>query len=197
VSIGYFLGIIALMFIIELPDKTFVATIVMASRARALPVLVGASSALVLHMFLAVEAGRLLTLLPVTAKNIVVAAFFLGGGAYLLFVKEKAEEEKGEEKGLAERRGTLWKEFATAFGVIFIGEFGDLTQIQAANLSAKTHEPLMVFLASSIALIAISFVGVYGGKALVKRVKLQNIRYGGGVIFSVLGIYSVISLIAA
>lgn len=194
-SIGYFLGIIALMFIIELPDKTFVATIVMASKARALPVLVGASSALVIHMGIAVEAGRLLTLFPVTVKNLVIAAFFLGGGAYLLLVKEKDEIEEGEREGAIETAGSWWKEFATAFAVIFIGEFGDLTQIQAANLSAKTHEPMLVFLASSIALILISFVGVFGGKILVKRIPLQKIRYAGGVIFTVLGIYTVIKLI--
>ena len=37
------------------------------------------------------------------------------------------------------------KPIATAFVVIFVGEFGDLTQIQAANFSAKTHQPLEVF----------------------------------------------------
>ena len=194
-SISYFLGIIALMFIIELPDKTFVATIVMASKARPIPVLIGASSALVIHMAVACAAGQVFNLLPSTLKNIIIALFFLGGAAYLLFIPEKAEEEKGERQGSIEKAGSWWKEFAVAFGVIFIGEFGDLTQIQAVNITAKTHLPFQVFFASSIGLILVSILGVYGGQVLVRRFSLQKIRYAGGAIFAALGTYTVIRLI--
>ena len=55
-SIGYFLFIVGLFFIIELPDKSFIATIVMATKARPMPVLIGASSALVIHMAIACAA---------------------------------------------------------------------------------------------------------------------------------------------
>jgi putative Ca2+/H+ antiporter (TMEM165/GDT1 family) len=194
-NVGVFLGIIALMFVIELPDKTFVATIIMAARSRPSSVLLGGSTALVTQMFLAVEAGRLLTLFPVNVKNLIVALFFLGGAAYLLFVPEKKEEERGEREGDRGRSGSRWKEISTAFTVIFIGEMGDLTQIQAANLSAKTHQPLEVFLASSIALVAVTFVGVYGGQILVRKVPLSKIRLGGGLIFAGLGIYTLVRLV--
>ena len=194
-NLGVFLGIIALMFIIELPDKTFVATIIMAARSRPSSVLIGGSTALVTQMFLAVEAGRLLTLFPVNIKNLIVAIFFLGGAAYLLFVPEKKEEERGEREGERGRRGSRWKEISTAFTVIFIGEMGDLTQIQAANLSAKTHQPLEVFLASSIALVAVSFVGVFGGQMLVRKVPLSKIRLCGGLIFAGLGVYTLVRLV--
>src|SRR5471032_3329833 len=106
---GVFLGIIALMFVIELPDKTFVATIIMAARSRPTSVLIGGSTALVTQMFLAVEAGRLLTLFPVNVKNLIVALFFLGGAAYLLFVPEKKEEQKGEKEGGQLRTGSRWR----------------------------------------------------------------------------------------
>ncbi len=194
-NVGVFLGIIALMFVIELPDKTFVATIIMAARSRSSSVLIGGSTALVTQMFLAVEAGRLLTLFPVNVKNLVVALFFLGGAAYLLFVPEKKEEERGEREGERGRSGSRWKEISTAFTVIFIGEMGDLTQIQAANLSAKTHQPLEVFLASSIAMVAVTFVGVFGGQILVRKVPLSKIRLGGGLIFAGLGIYTLVRLV--
>jgi Ca2+/H+ antiporter, TMEM165/GDT1 family len=194
-NVGVFLGIIALMFVIELPDKTFVATIIMAAKSRPTSVLIGGCSALVTQMLLAVEVGRLLTLFPVNVKNLIVALFFLGGAAYLLFVPEKKQEEKGELEGERVFAASRWKEISTAYAVIFIGEMGDLTQIQAANLSAKTHEPLEVFLASSIALIAVSFLGVFGGKVLVRRVSLSKIRFCGGLIFAVLGIYTLVKLI--
>jgi putative Ca2+/H+ antiporter (TMEM165/GDT1 family) len=79
--------------------------------------------------------------------------------------------------------------------VIFLAEFGDLTQIQSANLTIKTHQPLEVFLAGSLALISISFLGAYGGKYLQRYVPLRWIRYGGGLIFLGLGIYTIVNVV--
>ena len=194
-SVGSFLGIIALMFVLELPDKTMIATIVMGTRARPLPVAIGSAVGFVVHMAIAVVAGTFLAKLPHTPKEIVVGLLFLGGAYYLLFHSEEEEMEKGEKEGEEERRGTWLREAVTAFTVIFIGEFGDLTQIQAANLSAKTGQPLEVFLASSIALIAISFVGGYGGRLLLRVVPLKAIRITGGGLFAGLGLWTLYGLV--
>jgi putative Ca2+/H+ antiporter (TMEM165/GDT1 family) len=194
-TVGAFLGIVALMFVLELPDKTFVATVIMSTRARPSMVVLGASIALTIQMGLAVGAGSLLTLFPVHWKDLIVGVLFLAGAAYLLFVPESVEEEKGRREAALENVATRWKEITTAFVVIFIGEFGDLTQIQAANFEAKLHQPLEVFLASSIALIAVSFLGAYSGRALQRLIPLQRIRLGGGLIYAALGIWTMVSLI--
>jgi putative Ca2+/H+ antiporter (TMEM165/GDT1 family) len=196
-NVGTFLGIVALMFVLELPDKTFLATVIMATKARPLMVVIGASTALTLQMGLAVGAGSLLTLVPVHWKDLIVGLLFLAGAAYLLFVPESAEEEKGRREAAMEKVGTHWKEISTAFVVVFIGEFGDLTQIQAANLEAKLHAPLEVFLASSFALIAVSFLAAYSGRALQKLVSLKRIRLFGGLVFAGLGIWTITSLVVA
>ena len=195
-NVGTFLSIAALMFILELPDKTMIATIVMSTRARPSSIVMGASSAFVVQMGIAVLAGGLLTLLPARPKEFVVALLFLGGAAYLLFVPEKDVEEEGERDAALERAGSRRREITTAFSVIFIGEFGDLTQIQAANFVARTHQPLEVFLASSVALVLISFVGAYGGRMLQRIVPLAKIRLGGGLIFAGLGVYTMVTAIA-
>jgi len=194
VTVGAFLGIFALMFVLELPDNTFVATVIMATKARPALIVMGGATALVLQMGIAVGAGSLLTLFPVHWKDLVVGLLFVGGSAYLLFVPESKEEEKGEREASLEDAGSRWKAVTTAFVVIFIGEFGDLTQIQAANFEAKLHQPLEVFLASSLALIGVSFLGAYGGKALQRVIPLSRIRLGGGLIFAVLGLWTLISL---
>ena len=193
-TVGTFLGVFALMFLLELPDKTMVATIVMSTRARPMSIVIGASAGFVVQMALAVTAGGLLTLLPHRVKDVIVALLFLAGAAYLLFVPEKVVEEEGEREAAAERSGTRLREITTAFTVIFIGEFGDLTQIQAANFSARTHQPVEVFLASSAAMILISFVGAFGGKALQRVVPLAWIRRAGGLVFAALGIYSLVKV---
>jgi len=194
-NIGSFLGIFAVMFVLELPDKTMVATIVMGSRARSWAVALGASAGFVVQMALAVTAGSLLTLLPVHLKEFIVGALFLGGAAYLFFVSEEAEEAEGEREGALERASKVWKEVATAFSVIFIGEFGDLTQIQAANFAAKTHQPFEVFTAGSLALIGVACLGAFGGQALQRVIPLAKIRLGGAFIFLALGLYTFATLI--
>ena len=148
-------------------------------------------------MGIAVGAGSLLTFFPVHWKDLIVGVLFLGGAAYLLFVPESAEEEKGRREAGIENAATRWKEVTTAFIVIFIGEFGDLTQIQAANFEARLRQPLEVFLASSLALIAVSFIGAYSGRALQRRIPLKRVRLGGGLIFAGLGIATITSLIVS
>lgn len=193
--VGTFVGIFALMFVLELPDKTFIATIIMSTRARPAMIVIGASTAFVLQMGLAVGAGSLLTLFPTRWKDLIVGLLFLGGAGYLLLVSQKEEEEKGEREAEPERHSTRWREITTAFAVIFIGEFGDLTQIQAANFEAKLHQPLEVFVASSLAMILISFLGAYGGAALVRVIPLYRIRLAGGLIFAGLGLWTLLSLV--
>ena len=50
----------------------------MSTRARPTMIVLGASIAIVIQMGLAVGAGRLLTLFPVTWKDLIVALLFLG-----------------------------------------------------------------------------------------------------------------------
>ena len=189
---------LALQFLLELPDKTMIAMIYMGTRARPFNVFVGGALAFVLHMGIAVGAGGLLTLLPQTPKEIVIAVLFLVGAFYLLFVSEKEEEEEGQEEAEAEHPGKRWREMATAFGVIFVGEFGDLTQIQAANLTVKyndvTNGALAVFIGSSLALVLIAFMGAFGGKVLVRILPLATIRKIGGVVFLGMGIYTILQI---
>ena len=194
-TVGTFAGIFALMFVLELPDKTFIATVIMSTRARPAMIVIGASVAFILQMGLAVGAGSLLTLIPTRWKDLVVGLLFLAGAAYLLLVSEAHEQAAGEREAAPERRATRWKEISTAFAIIFIGEFGDLTQIQAANFEAKLHQPLEVFLASSIAMVGVSFLGAYGGAALVRVVPLARIRVVGGLIFAGLGLWTLLSLV--
>lgn len=193
-SIGALAGVFALIFVLELPDKTMVATIVMSSRSRPLAVALGASLGFVVQMGIAVTAGGLLTLLPAHVKDVIVGLLFLGGAAYLLLVPEKAEEETGKRRGEVGAGPSWRREIFTAFGVIFLGEFGDLTQIQAANFAAKFHEPVEVFAACSVALICVAFLGAFAGRALQRVIPLARIRLGGGLIFLGLGIYTFVSL---
>src|SRR5664280_859807 len=100
-QLGIVLGVFALIFIAELPDKTMIATLIMGSRSRPLLVWIGATVAFGIHAALAVLAGRLLALLPHAWVEGVTALLFAGGAVYLLLVSEEEEEAEGEEEAEA------------------------------------------------------------------------------------------------
>ena len=64
----------ALIFPAELPDKTFIATLVLSTRFRQWPVWLGVSSAFAVQVVIAVTAGGLLALLPTTPVQLVQLA---------------------------------------------------------------------------------------------------------------------------
>ncbi len=188
----------ALVLPAELPDKTFIATIVMSSRQRPLPVWIGTAAGLVLQAAIAVAAGRLLALLPHRTVEGIVAGLFLLGGAYLLLIPQKKEEEGAKAIGIKEeaRMGKppvrSLKVALTAFSVVALAEFGDLTQVIVANFTARTKDPLSVFVGAAVAFIVISGVGVLAGRTLVRYVPLSLIRRLSGLLLCGLGVYSIL-----
>jgi putative Ca2+/H+ antiporter (TMEM165/GDT1 family) len=179
-----------LIFVAELPDKTMIATIVMSSRYRPLPVWIGAALAMVVNSAVAVLAGRLLELLPHRWVEAVVAVLFAGGSLYLLVVKESAETDEGEADA-DQVRSSRRVAFAT-FTVIVVAELGDLTQILTANLVARYHNPLSVFVGSATALVTVMGVGVIGGRVLLRVLPLATIRKVAGVILAGFAIFTAV-----
>ena len=179
-----------LIFVAELPDKTMIATIVLASKHRPLPVWIGAAAAMVFNSALAVGAGRLLELLPHRAVEGVVAALFAAGSLYLLLTREAAAEQRGE--GEASRESSNRAVALTAFGVIIVAELGDLTQILTANLAAHYHQPWSVFVGAAAALIAVVGIGVIGGRALLRVLPLAVIRKIAGALLAGFAVYAAV-----
>jgi putative Ca2+/H+ antiporter (TMEM165/GDT1 family) len=140
-----------------------------------------------------VAVGRLLQLLPHRWVEAVTAVLFAAGALYLLLVPEGEVEEEGEEEADAARKGL--KTAALAFVVIFVGEFGDLTQILTANLAAKYHQPLAVFVGAFAGLASVAALGAFGGKALLRVLPLAVIRKVGGVMLAGFAVYSLVTLV--
>lgn len=206
------LGIEAITFALvvpaELPDKTFISGVVLSSRYSALPVWIGAASGLIVQAGIAVVAGRLLSLLPHHIVEGVVAALFFAGALYLLLVKEKTAIGEGEaiatrqERALDKAdvqavalgaRSSQFRVVLTTFVIIAIAEFGDLTQILIANLSARYRDPLSVFIGASVAFIVVSGVGVALGRTITRVLPLALIRKISGLALLALGILSVVN----
>lgn len=189
------LEIIAVVFgvilVAELPDKTMIATVVLSSRQRPLAVWIGSAGALVAQAALAVVAGGFLALLPHRVVEVVVAVLFAAGGVYLLVTKEEGAEEKGEAE--ASRSPGARRVVLTTFGIIFVGEFGDLTQILTANLAAHYKDPWSVFVGAALGLAAAAGLAVTFGRGLSRYVPLSVIRRVAGVLLLGLAVYTAVS----
>ena len=192
-QLGLILGVFALIFVAELPDKTMIATLIMGSRYRPVLVWIGATAAFAIHAGIAVLAGGLLALLPHRWVEAVTALLFAGGAAYLLLVPEKEQEEEGAAE--VDEAPAGLRPVGTAFVVIFVGEFGDLTQILTANLAAKYHQPLPVFIGAFAALATVAALGAFGGRALLRVLPLKVIRKAGGLLLAGFAVYTLVTLI--
>jgi len=187
--------VFALVAAAELPDKTMIATVVMGSRSRPVLVWLGAAGAFLIHAALAVAAGRAIQLLPREALDIVVTSLFFAGAMLLLVVPERRAEGRGEKEAGALAPGPTkpWRVVSTAFGVVLVGELGDLTQLLILNLEGRYHEPWAVFVGAYGGLLAASAAGAFGGRALLRVLPLTWIRRAGGLAllgFAAYGIYA-------
>jgi putative Ca2+/H+ antiporter (TMEM165/GDT1 family) len=178
----------ATVFLAELPDKTMVATIVLSARFhRPLAVWAGAASALTLQMVIAVAAGQLLRLLPDRPVRFAVAAMFAIGAVVLWRSQSAADGAADSAEAVAEdaKRLSFRRIAVTVFGIVFVAEWGDLTQLATASL-ATTRPPLSVLVGASLAMITVSAIGVVAGRALLRVVPERILHRAATVVFAAL-----------
>ncbi len=170
-------AVFPIIFIGELPDKTMFASLVLSTRGRPALVWLGAAGAFLLHVVIAVTIGvALFHLLPHQVLDAVVAGMFLVGAA--LAVREAIKESKGhQDEEIVEREVASHRRVAvTAFLVIFLAEWGDLTQILTANLAAHYHDPFSVAVGAVLALWAVAGLAVVSGQSLLRVINIRTIR---------------------
>ncbi|MDQ1637607.1 MAG: hypothetical protein QOF62_946 [Pyrinomonadaceae bacterium] len=81
-----------------------------------------------------------------------------------------------------------WRVFLTTFGVIFLAEMGDKTQLAAMTMAAQTKRPLAVFIAAALALTAVSAIGVVVGSVVGDYIPLIWVKRVAAVAFIVIGV---------
>ena len=80
-----------------------------------------------------------------------------------------------------------WRVFITTFGVIFLAEMGDKTQLAAMTMAAQTKRPWAVLIGASLALACVSAIGVLVGSMLSNYLPLEWIKRVAAVAFIVIG----------
>jgi putative Ca2+/H+ antiporter (TMEM165/GDT1 family) len=81
-----------------------------------------------------------------------------------------------------------WRIFLTTFGVIFLAEMGDKTQLAAMTMAAQSKKPWAVFIGSALALTAVSAIGVVLGSVIGDYVPLVWIKRVAALSFILIGV---------
>ncbi len=186
------------IFVVELPDKTFIATLVMSTRWRPLLVWIGVTLAFFVQTAIAVTAGGLLARLPRTPVEVFACVMFLVGGILLLRGAGSADEEEAETEAefgaKAAAQVVGWRVVTLCFTVLFLAEWGDLSQILTASLVVRYDDALSVFVGAFLALATVSGLAAGLGRTLLTRLRLSTIRRIGGTVCLLLAAYSALEI---
>jgi len=178
-----FFSVFAVIFVAELPDKTALAALVLATRHRPAPVVVGAGTALTVQSLVAVAAGHLVSLLPERPVHVFAGGLFVVSALLMWRRKEESEadvEDRGNDRG-------FWRSIGPPFVIVFIAEWGDLTQLATAALAARYHAPAIVFGGATLALWAVAAVAVFVGHRAGKLLDPHVTKKIAAVLFALVG----------
>ena len=165
----------------EIPDKTILACLILSSRYRPIVVFAGAATAFLAQVIISVAAGGALSLLPHRIVEACAAAAFLAGAVLLWRQKEENEDEEGDV-GRDGLRSGVWPVFGTAFAVVFLAEFGDLTQFLTISLAARFDDPVAVGIGATLALWVAAAIAVTIGWRVLKLIPMRWLTRGAAVV---------------
>jgi putative Ca2+/H+ antiporter (TMEM165/GDT1 family) len=177
-----FATVFGIIFIAELPDKTALAAVVLATRHRPLPVFLGAALALSVQSAVAVGAGSLVAQLDPRYVH-------LGSGIVFIICAVVMWLRRGDDDDEADAadRG-FWRSLWTTFVVIFIAEWGDLTQIGTATLAARYADWPTILAGSIAALWCVTAIAVLVGNRLARVLKPKVTQRVAAVVFAAVGV---------
>ena len=176
-----FLSTFGLIFLAELGDKTQLTTMTLATRYPWKTIFIGVAAAFALLNLGAVLVGKaLFALVPAFWVQIASGCLFVFFGVKTLLSVQGAD---APAKGEAAARGP----FVTAFSMIVLAELGDKTQVATATVAAQQDAAIEVFLGSSLALWAVSLLGILLGAQITRVVPIRWVHRGAGILFLLFG----------
>jgi putative Ca2+/H+ antiporter (TMEM165/GDT1 family) len=184
-----------LVLVAELGDKTQLAVLAQTCKyRRPWAVFFGASLALVAVTALGVVGGQLVSqLVPSAVLRWVAAVAFVVMG---VFVAREAAGDVGEDSECACLDGEVsgaaplagsWRALAGTFGLLFVAELGDKTQLAVLSMATKST-PWLVFAGGGLALTAVTGLAVVGGEGLCRLIPQRVLLGASSVAFVVMGV---------
>lgn len=174
------------VFLLELPDKTTALTLVLSSRFRSRPVLVGAAVAFALQSVIAVALGSAITLLPERLVAGAIAILFAVGAFLLLRESLQSDTDEADGAGPSGRDLVPFTRAAMiSFGTLFLTEWGDASQVTAIGVAARYASPVAVGIGTFLALVSVTVLALLVGRKLRARVPAHLIQRGAAAVFTI------------
>ena len=152
-----------------LGDKLLYTVAAIAGRYTLSGVGVGLALAAGGKMFCAVALGRIISALPTAIVSLVTVATFVIAG---LAMWRRYPDAAAARKQRGAQSGAL-----VTFGSVFFTEWGDLAQITVASIAARTHAPIIVWIAGTAALLTKGALAVTIGFGLRRFLPLRVMHY--------------------
>jgi len=196
-----FTAALTLITLSELGDKTFFISLILATRLPRLWVFIGSITALAAMTLISVSLGQIMGWIPDIWVHVGVVALFLGFGIKLLVTASCMSPQLGcSEAAEAETVVTQvtqdwiprWGHLGLstglqAFGLTFLGEWGDRTQISTIAL-ATVHTPVAVTLGAILGHGICAAIAVLSGRWIAGYLSERLLTALGGVLFLLFGI---------
>ena len=199
-DIATFLYVFGAIFVVELPDKTFIAALVLSTRYRPLAVWIGVGIAFGVQCLVAVTVGAVATLLPETLVKSVTLLIFLVGAVVLVRTApgaDAAEQETEQEYAArATEPKTFFKAMVASFLVLFAAEWGDLSQLLTISFVTRFDDHVDVFLGAWAALLTVSGLAILAGRVLLRYLRLSLLHYVGAGVCLVLAVVTLVEIVA-
>ena len=184
------------IFVVELPDKTFIATLVLATKFRPILVWLGVGLAFTVQTLVAVGLGHAASFLPTDVVRVLSLVMFLTGGVILFRQGRSHQLDSGEEYAAKAGDASGLKAVGASFLVLFAAEWGDLSQLLTISFVTKYHDHVSVFLGAWIALLTVSGVAVLAGRVLLRYMRLSVLHYIGAAVCLVLAVVTLVEVFA-
>ena len=81
-----------------------------------------------------------------------------------------------------------WGVILSTFGLVFVAELGDKTQLAVVAQTCRFRRPWAVFLGASLALVAVTALGAAGGQILYQLVPASVMRMLAAALFIAMGV---------
>jgi putative Ca2+/H+ antiporter (TMEM165/GDT1 family) len=169
-------GVVALA---EMGDKTQLLALLLAGRyRRPVPIILGIAIATLLnHAIAGAFGGWLATLVAPGTLRWLLAASFMGMGAWMLFPDGSSDFAGSKRLGV----------FGTTTLAFFLVEIGDKTQIATVALAANYASLAAVVAGTTLGMLIANVPVVYAGEALLRRLPMKILQRVAAAAFVALG----------
>jgi Ca2+/H+ antiporter, TMEM165/GDT1 family len=168
------------IFLAAAPGRTTFILVMLASQGRLKNIFAGAAAAFFIQSFISVLLGEVLALFPLFIVNLLAGALFIYFAYSFWSQSKETIELRDSDKNIS---------IKSVFLIVFMAEFGDVSQLAIAATAAKSSSKFSIFALSLIALWTITGIALLVGYNLKRLIKPSLIQKTASIVFLVIGVY--------